>query len=101
MSNAAFEFYCGQPERRIARQVPGQPDTWTSLTFELQVTRETQPRFIVRTHVPMKLYFRNTEIRWTLSSTLTSVREDLAMARAAQAIACFSPYSVRRTNKTT
>jgi len=86
-SDAAFEFHFGQPEQRIARQVPGHPDTWAPLTFEFQVAREIQPRFIVRTRTPMRLDFRNTEIRWSLSSALASVREDLAMARAAQAVA--------------
>lgn len=86
-SDAAFEFYCGQPEQRIAQHVPGHPNIWAPLTFKFQVARETQPRFIVRTRRPTRLYFRNTEIRWTLSSMLASLRDDLNVARAVQAVA--------------
>lgn len=86
-SDAAFEFHFGQPEQRVARHGAGHPLAWMPLTFEFQVVRESQPRFIVRTHAPAQLYFRNTEIRWSLSSALAAVRSDLAVARAAQAIA--------------
>jgi hypothetical protein len=86
-SDAAFDFHFGQSEQRIARHAAGHPDTWAPIAFEFQVARETQPRFIVRTHTPARLYFRNKEIRWSLSSALASVRSDLAVARAAQAVA--------------
>ena len=86
-SDAVFEFLFGQPEQRIARHAAGHPDMWAPLTFEFQVARETQPRFIVRTHTPARLYVRNTEIRWSLASALASVMSDLAVARAAHAAA--------------
>ncbi len=86
-AGAAFEFYYGQPEQRLACPGAVCPDTWAPLTFEFPVARETQPRFIVRTHTPAKLYIRNTEIRWNLASVLDSVRNDLAVAHAAQAVA--------------
>lgn len=86
-ADAVVEFDFGLPEQCIARKGAGHPDTWMPLTFDFQVARETQPRFIVRTHAPMRLYFRNTEIRWSLASALAAVRSDLAVARAAHALA--------------
>lgn len=82
-----FEFYGGEPEQLLGRYVPEAPGRWTSCAFEMPVLREAQPRLVVRTQSPARLYFRNTEFRWTLASQLEAVRDDLIVARAVQAVA--------------
>lgn len=84
--NTPFVFYLSGSEQLLARVSAGKQGTWRACSFEFTVDREIQPRLRVRSQAPVRLFFRETEIRWTLASALAAVRDDLTAARAAYSI---------------
>ncbi|MBI2441035.1 MAG: glycosyltransferase family 39 protein [Lentisphaerae bacterium] len=89
-----FEIRCGVHYTTFCG--PMVPGVWTNCLLEFPVARESQPRFSVRARSPGRLYFRNTEIRWTMQSMLEALHTELLMAGVTHAIARGKPNDAQR-----
>jgi hypothetical protein len=65
---------------------PTNPPGWMPFSAHFTANAELQPSITVRSTTPLKIYFQNITLRWSLASTMASLERTFISARAAHAL---------------
>ncbi len=86
VATTVIEYSMNHGETWMGTYSPEPPAGWMQLNVGLSAGIEIQPRIMIRSTTPARLYFRNMELRWSLKSALESTCQSFGIACAAHAL---------------